>query len=124
MNRIRFALLGLLVCLIALPVLIAGPGKIHFVEFIDVAGARHIYSLKQPVASGDALALRDGVIQLALERRQSQEKDADAFLLAATAGSYTDSGSLCYITARSGARVYYCGACGGLGCASLRTTIQ
>lgn len=138
MTRIKFALLALLLTLTALPLLAWKDDKIHFVDYVDAKGQHHVYALKAPVSGGDALALRGAVIGLALEKRNGAERedwsfrnntivrsadasfDSDAFLMAASAGSYTDNGSLCYITMRSGARVYYCGDCGGLGCAQVR----
>jgi hypothetical protein len=117
----KLALCLLLLCLSGIGLTAAWKSdadKIHFVEFTNAQGERQLYGLGQPVSRGDALALRSEIFAVA---QKEQQKGNDAFLRAFTeGGSYTDSGSICYITSRSGGRVYYCGSCSGLGCAQVK----
>lgn len=92
-------------------------GKLHVVFFQDAAGVQHPYWLDRPVSFSDALAVRDALFGLA---RACQAKGDDSFLRALTQGQYTDNGSMCYVTSRSGGRAYYCGQCGGVGCAQVK----
>ena len=97
---------------------IAGWGpdtKIHFVEFQDANGTRHLFPLGKAVAQSDALGLRSEIMAVA----QQQHAKGNASFLDAHWGPQM-SGSLCYITSRSGGRVYYCGQCGGLGCMGIQ----
>jgi len=117
--KTRLVLCALLLALCALPFAIAAqkPDKIHVVFFQDAAGVQHPYWLDKPVSSSDGMAVREALFGIA---RAEQAKGDDSFLRAITEGVYTDSGSLCYVTARSGGRVYYCGQCGGGGCAQVK----
>ena len=96
------------------------PDKLHVVFFYDAAGAQHTYFLEKPVSFSDGLAVRSAIIGLAQQERIKGASFADSFLIAAEGYQYTDSGSLCYISSRSGGRGYYCGSCGYGGCASVK----
>lgn len=94
--------------------------KIHYVSF-ELNGRQHLFALKHPVTRGDNLALRAET--WAVASSESSPELRSQLLIAAASFKYTDSGTLCYVTSRSGGRAYYCGNCaGGLGCAQVRAT--
>lgn len=114
----RFLLFAL--CLAVAGSVLAGgrPDNFQVVLFQDATGTQHAYWLDKPVAFSDSLGVSSAIRGLAIKE---QLKGSDSFLRAISEGApYTDSGSLCYVTARSGGRVYFCGNCGGAGCAQIK----